>query len=137
MQSLARNLGISRDVTFTGQANGIEMMAGFDVFLLPSRYEGLPYALLEAAASGLPIITTDVGGAGVVVRDGENGYVLPEQNVEQLADLLIELAGREDLRHAMSHRSTEIAMQFTVDRMVADTLDVYNELLAAPGASDL
>ena len=137
MQSLARSLGISQYVTFTGQANGIEMMAGFDVFLLPSRYEGLPYALLEAAASGLPIITTDVGGAGVVVRDGENGYVLPEQNVEQLADLLLELARREDLRHAMSHRSTEIAMQFTVDRMVADTLDVYNELLAAPGASDL
>jgi len=137
MQSLVRDLGISRDVTFTGQANGIEMMAGFDVFLMPSRYEGLPYALLEAAASGLPIIATDVGGAGVVVRDGENGFILPEQNVELLADLLIELSRRDDLRHAMSHRSTELAMQFTVDRMVADTLEVYNELLEARGTSDL
>ncbi|MFW2403882.1 MAG: glycosyltransferase family 4 protein [Gammaproteobacteria bacterium] len=132
MQSLARNLGVARDVTFTGHANGIEMMAGFDVFLLPSRYEGLPYALLEAAASGLPIITTDVGGAGVVVQDGENGYVLPEQSAELLADRLTELARNGQLRHEMSACSAQIAEKFTVDRMVADTIAVYEEALAAP-----
>jgi len=137
MRSLAYDFGITRQVTFTGPAEGVELMSAFDVFLLPSRYEGLPYVLLEAAASGLPIVSTDVGGARDVVNDGENGYVLPEQNVELLADRMRELARRPELRASMSRRATEIAKGFTADRMIDDVVDVYEELLADSPAARL
>lgn len=129
MRSLVHRFGLQREVTFTGAAVGTEMMAAFDTFVLASRYEGLPYVLIEAAASGLPIVCTDVGGARDIVDDAENGYVLAEQDVELLADRLLKLARRPELRDSMALRSLEIAADFTVDRMVDDTIRVYEELL--------
>lgn len=130
----ARTLGIAKHVSFTGHADGIEMMAGFDAFLLPSRYEAMPYVLLEAAASGLPIVMTDVGGAREVVRHGENGFVLPEPDVELLADHLTSLARSPELRSAMSRRSIEISRQFDIDGMVDATVRVYDDFRAAAEA---
>jgi glycosyltransferase involved in cell wall biosynthesis len=137
MESLAHHLGISRQVTFTGQADGVELMAGFDVFLLPSRYEGMPYVLIEAVSSGLPIVMTDVGGANIVVKNGQNGYVLPEPNIELLAERLAELATRPELRRTMSRRSAQIATQFSSDRMIDETISIYAELVRAPSTSGL
>jgi glycosyltransferase involved in cell wall biosynthesis len=104
------------------------------VFLLPSRYEGLPYVLLEAAANSLPTIMTDVGGAHLVVRNGENGIVLPQMQVELMADHLLSLAQQPELRRAMAARAEEIAATFSLDNMVDETLAVYAELapLSAP-----
>jgi glycosyltransferase involved in cell wall biosynthesis len=127
----ARTLGIAKHVSFTGHADGIEMMAAFDAFLLPSRYEAMPYVLLEAAASGLPIVMTNVGGAHEVVRHGENGFVLPEPDVELLADHLTALARSPELRSAMSRCSIEIGRQFDIDRMVDETVRVYEDFRAA------
>jgi len=136
LKSLAYQFGIARKVTFTGQAQGTEFMAGFDVFVLSSRYEGLPYVLLEAAASALPIISTDVGGVRDVVYDGENGFVLPTPAIELLADRLVEIARRRDLRVSMAHRSAEIGAGFTADRMVDETIAVYEELIADSAAKN-
>jgi len=125
MKTLAADLGIGPRVTFTGAANGAELMAAFDVFLLPSRYEGLPYVLLEAAANGLPTVMTDVGGAHLVVRHGENGLLLPQMQIELLVDHLLSLAQEPDLRSAMATRAVEIAATFSLDNMVDETLTVY------------
>jgi glycosyltransferase involved in cell wall biosynthesis len=130
MKTLAADLGLSRQVTFTGAANGAELMAAFDVFLLPSRYEGLPYVLLEAAAKALPIVMTDVGGAHLIVRDGENGFILPQIQLGQLADRLLLLAKKPELRSAMAMKSAEIAASFSLDNMVDGTLAVYRELVS-------
>ncbi len=135
MKTLAADLGVGRQVTFTGAANGAEFMAAFDVFVLPSRYEGLPYVLLEAAVNGLPTVMTDVGGAHLVVRHGENGFVLPQMQIELLVDRLLLLAQDSDLRRAMSIRATEIAAAFSLDNMVDETLSVYAELSSSPAVS--
>ena len=62
LRALARELDIAPRAVFPGALPGLEAMAAFDVFVLPSRYEGMPYVLLEAAATGLPIVMADVGG---------------------------------------------------------------------------
>lgn len=130
MKKLSADLGISHHVIFAGAASGTELMAGFDVFLMPSRYEGMPYVLLEAAASSLPIVMTDVGGADLVVRDAENGYVVGRAQHDALVDRLMSLARQPELRQRMSIRSAEIAADFSLDRMISGTLSVYEELVA-------
>jgi glycosyltransferase involved in cell wall biosynthesis len=130
MKTLVANLGVTQQVLFTGNANGAELMAAFDVFLLPSRYEGMPYVLLEAAANALPIVMTDVGGAHLVVHDGENGFVLPQMPNELLADRLLLLANEPELRRTMAKKSAEIAATFSLDNMVDGTLSIYAELVS-------
>lgn len=93
---------------------------------LPSYREGLPRALLEAAASGLPIVTTDVPGCREVVRDGYNGYLVPPRESVSLADALEKLIRSASERELMGLRGRALVLeQFTLDRVVAETLKLY------------
>jgi glycosyltransferase involved in cell wall biosynthesis len=93
---------------------------------LPSYREGLPRALLEAAASGLPIVTTDVPGCRDVVRDGYNGYLVPPREPAALADALEKLIRDPDARALMGRRGRALVLeQFTLDRVVSETLKLY------------
>jgi len=126
LEAQAHRLGVGSRVVFTGHGDGPSLMAAFDVFVLPSRYEGFPYALLEAAARGLPILSTQVGGASAVVRSGENGYVISQADAAGgLARHLAGLLADADARGRMSRRSLEMAGSLGVDQMVARTLELY------------
>jgi glycosyltransferase involved in cell wall biosynthesis len=99
---------------------------------LPSYYrEGLPKVLLEAAACGLPIVATDAPGCREIVRDGENGFLVPVRDAETLAKALRNLIDHPALRAQMGRRGRQIVLEeFSQDRVIADTLAVYQELLA-------
>ena len=79
----------------------------FDVFMLPSDYEGLPIVILEAMSCGLPIVASDVGGISEIVRDGENGYTLPNK-ADMFTDKLKYILGDESVRSNMGKKSREI-----------------------------
>ena len=86
-------------IEWKGFQNDIrQIYADSDIAVLPSYSEGLPKSLLEACASGLPIVTTDNGGCLEVVDDGINGLIVPSQNSERLADALATLIGDRQLR---------------------------------------
>ena len=112
-------------------------MAAFVIFVLPSRYEAFPYVLLEAAARSLPIVMTETGGAHSVVRHEENGFVVPQSQIDFLAARLGQLAGDSKLLQQMSACSYAIASEFTVDNMVDKTLQVYADALALPEESSI
>ncbi len=107
---------------------------------LPSYYgEGLPKALLEAAACGLPIVTTNIPGCREVVRDRDNGLLVPARDAHALAKALRELAEDAALRARMGRRGREIVLaEFAQDRVIAEILAVYGELLGqSPSPSPL
>lgn len=94
---------------------------------LPSYREGLPRALLEAAASGLAIVTTDVPGCRDVVRDGHNGYLVPPREAAPLADALEKLIRDGEARERMGRRGRALVLdRFTLDRVVAETMTLYH-----------
>jgi glycosyltransferase involved in cell wall biosynthesis len=102
------------------------------VVCLPSYREGLPKALLEAAACGRPIVATDVPGCREIARHRENGLLVPVKDGVALADALQDLIENPDLRLNMGKRGQEIAeREFSVEKVVSDTLAVYEELLAS------
>jgi len=110
-----------------------QVLAQCHIVCLPSHGgEGVPRSLLEAAASGKPIVATDVSGCRDVVRDGENGFLVPAQQIAPLAEAIERLVHDGELRRVMGERGRKRALaEFSVDIVAAQTLQVYEELFAS------
>jgi glycosyltransferase involved in cell wall biosynthesis len=101
------------------------------IVCLPSYREGLPKALIEGAAARRALVTCDVPGCREVVRDGDNGLLVPARDSAALAGALRRLLADRELRRRMAERSRERAVQeFSLERVIAATLSVYRELAA-------
>jgi glycosyltransferase involved in cell wall biosynthesis len=118
-------------VLLLGDTIAPSLLPAFDVFCLPSRYEGMPYVLLEALAAGLPIVATRVGGATTCVAEGENGFIVEPGNASLLARPLLELARDASLRNRLALGSRHRAARFSATQMVENTLEVYRRVLSS------
>ena len=119
-------------VEWWGQREDIPaVLAACSIVCLPSYREGLPTSLIEAAACGRPIVTTNAPGCREVVRDGDNGFLVPGRDAPALAQALKRLLSNPALRVRMGARSRERAeAEFAEARIVAETMAVYEELLS-------
>lgn len=116
-------------VPFAGKVE--PYLAALDVFVLPSYWEGLPIAVLEAMAMGLPVVATAVNGTPEAVIDGETGWLVPSHDAAALADRLTAMSADPAARARMGARAREVALErFTVEQMVDKTLDLYLRLSA-------
>jgi glycosyltransferase involved in cell wall biosynthesis len=105
------------------------VLAQSHIVCLPSYREGVPKALIEAAACGRPIVTTDVPGCREIVRHGENGLLVPARDAVALAEALRKLIENPDLRRQMGKKGREIAAaEFSTEIIVGKIMDVYREL---------
>lgn len=128
----AQRSGLYRRVRFVGARNDIpRVMASVQGLILPSRWEGMPYVVLEAMAAGLPVLAHPVDGARDVVRDGETGILCEGIGVEPLlAGWKRFAAASESERQSWGSRGKEaVAQQYSQQAMVQGTLQVYSELL--------
>ena len=117
-------------VVYRGRSEEMpSVFAEADIVALPTYYgEGLPKVLIEAAACGLPIVTTDWPGCREVVHDGENGLLVPIRDAVRLADAIERLARNPELRRRMGARGRERAVaEWGLDSVVAQTLALYTE----------
>lgn len=131
LEQLAMNLGIEESVHFLGYRTDLDrVMAAADVVALSSDNEGTPVSLIEAAASGRPVVATDVGGVRDVVTD-ETGIVVEPDDPEALAGGMVTLARNDDLRRRMGERArTHSIGNFSAGRLVGDIDSLYRELLS-------
>jgi glycosyltransferase involved in cell wall biosynthesis len=114
------------------QAEMTAVYADADIACLPTYTEGMPKSLVEAAACGLPIVTTDWPGCRDLVADGENGILVPIKDPRALADALEKLARDPSLRAEMGrHGRARVERDFAVETITRKTLELYRELLAA------
>ena len=115
-------------VTLTGRIRDASMyMPAFDVFLLPSIKEGLPYTILEAGAAGLPIVATSVGGIPEIIDDMQSGMLVRPKNAREIAGALRLFVEDENKRKAFGERlRTTITSQFTLEAMVSATQRIYD-----------
>jgi len=130
LQSMAATLGLANDVLFLGNWRpAAEVFALLDVFVLPSVVEGLPLALLEAMAAGVPVVATTVGGVPEVIAHGVNGLLVPPASPPALADAIASLAGSAALRQQLRERGrATVAAGFTEERYLAALAALYREL---------
>ncbi|MFP4063046.1 MAG: glycosyltransferase, partial [Halochromatium sp.] len=108
-------------------------LRGSHLVVLPSYREGLPRALIEAAASGRAVITNNVPGCRDVVRDGDNGLLVPPRDSAALAGAIRTLLADPERRRAMGRRGRERAeAEFSIEEVVQRHLAVYEALLQQP-----
>ena len=125
MESYAQSLGIQDRVRFLGsQENVYPYLHDADVFVLPSRYEGMPMTVIEAMGTGLPIVASNVGGIPDMVKDGESG-LLTTLAPEEIARCCASLLGDEKLRQSLGRRARAESERFSAEEMARSYCRVY------------
>jgi glycosyltransferase involved in cell wall biosynthesis len=133
LEDAARGFGLDRRVRFLGWRRDLEdLYAASDVFLLTSRNEGTPVAIIEAMAAGVPPVSTDVGGVRDVIDSPLVGLLAPFGDVERLAEAVLRLLGDDVERRAMGARArARVMAAYSIDRLVDDIVGLYDELTAS------
>lgn len=127
IESMIIENGLGSRVLLAGWRRDIPgFLSALDIFMLASRWEGLPVSVMEAMASGLPVVATDTGGISELVIDGKNGYLVPVGDTCAMADILLRLAGDGALRSEISSRSEIRGADWTARDMVIKTERLYS-----------
>ncbi len=132
MTVLAQELGLAERVSFLGIRQDVpELMNAADAYVMSSAWEGMPNVLLEAHATGLPVVATDVGGNREVVLHEKTGVLAPPKNPEALAQAMLRLMAlpQEDRRRMGEAARQHIEANFSLDRVVDQWEVLYKELL--------
>jgi len=132
LRSLAGRLGLQDRITILGRLDREALLreyANADLFVLPSLFEPFGIVLLEAMASGLPVVATRVGGIPEVVVEGRTGLLVDPDKPEQLAESVRRLCQDEGLRHSLGRAGRERAKLFSWETIAAQTREVYSEAL--------
>jgi glycosyltransferase involved in cell wall biosynthesis len=126
-----RDLGLRENFLFLGRRNDVPaILACCDIAVLPSLAEGLPNAVLEYLAAGLPVVASALGGNLEIIQDGRTGLLVPPQDSQALAAALNKVLSDEDLadRTALAGHDY-VKRHFSFERLVADIDTLYAKLL--------
>ena len=137
LRAQAQELGVADLVHFLGTRRDLpQLYRAMDVFVLPSLWEGLPLVLLKAMAAGLPVVATQVSGSREVIIDGENGCLVPPGQPEPLAQAILKLYQRPDLRLAWGQQARgTIAQKYSQQAMLRQLEALYQSLVPRPPQS--
>lgn len=132
LRELATEIGIASRTAFLGTRRDIrELLAGLDVACLSSVHEGVPIALIEAMAAGVPVVATHCGAINDIVEDGEQGYVVPVGDVDAFADRLATLAHSESLRRQLGKNGrARVEREMRIDITARGYEHLLEELVA-------
>jgi UDP-glucose:(heptosyl)LPS alpha-1,3-glucosyltransferase len=136
-EKLASRLGVARRTVFWGPQKEVgQFYAAADIFVLPTLYDPFPTVVLEAMASGLPVITTAECGAAEIITHGEQGFVLKSAvDAGELA-LFMGRLYQKDLRWSMSQKAVERAARFPIERTIHELDALYRTLLQSHSQVD-
>ncbi|MGI0116723.1 TIGR03088 family PEP-CTERM/XrtA system glycosyltransferase [Zooshikella sp. RANM57] len=130
LQSMAEKAGVASSVWFAGVRQDIpQLMRRFAIFVLPSLAEGISNTILEAMASGLPVVATDVGGNSELIQHQQNGMIVPVDNVAALAEAIHQYLKDTERRkqHGLAARQ-HVVETFSMDAMVNRYTSIYDQL---------
>ncbi len=130
-ETLVRRLGLDGKVLFLDPRDALdEFFRSIDIFVMPSLWEGLPYALLEAMGHGLCVVATRVGGMEQAVTDGVSGRLVPPGDAEALSRAIIRLLDRPDARAELGAEArATISQRFLLSDMVSKVEKIYQAAL--------
>jgi len=140
LQELANSLDISENIVFSGfvpEEDLPVLYASSDVLVFPTTHvEGFPLVLAEALASGLPIISSKIGGTPAAVSHGETGFLFEPRDISALVSYLMRLLSDDEIRLKMAENARKISLErFSAERMAARTLGVYRRVSQQAQAS--
>lgn len=132
LEEQAENLGVSSKINFAGRIehnNLPEIYQSADIFVLPSLNEGMSNTILEAVASGLPVVATDTGGTKELVKNGINGLIVKMKDAGDLAEKIEKLITDENLRQKMALESRDLTLKFSWKSIAEEYLKLFKKIL--------
>lgn len=125
VEAYAEKLGIREKVIFHGSQSDVHpYLHNADIFLLPSKFEGMPMTIIEAMGTGLPVVASAVGGVPDMLRSGESG-MLVSQEPQAVADAVLQLLQREDLRKTLGENARADSRKFSAEHMAEAYCNIY------------
>ena len=134
LQSLASQLGVEDNITFTKRVNNSKVavyLAASDMFVLPTLSEGYPNTIAEAMASGLPIVSTSVRGLSEIIADGRNGFIVTPRNPTELAKKILLTLRSDVLRGEISTNNRAWAKLHTWEKVVGRLMEAYSKVVCS------
>ena len=132
LQKLCDDLAVGQTVVFLGKRDQDKLpyyYSAAELVVMPSHYESFGMVALEAMACGTPVIASEVGGLAYLVRDGETGFTIPDQEPEELCDKISWLLNDRELHETMSARAVEYAQDYAWEKIAKQIVEVYKELV--------
>jgi len=132
LQKLCDDLCVGQTVVFLGKRDQDRLpyyYSAAELLVMPSHYESFGMVALEAMACGTPVIASEVGGLAYLVRDGETGFTVPDQEPELLSEKITWLLDDHELHRTMSERAVEYAQDYAWEKIACQIVDVYKELV--------
>ena len=137
LKSQAEKLGLSESVIFTGARRDVpEILKALDIFVMPSLWEGFPVSLLEAFATGLPVVVSPVGGVVDAVKDRVSGLYVEPEDVDGLVAQISKLLKDNEMATGLGTEARKVVEEsFSVSCMVDSLAELYTDVLARRGAT--
>ena len=136
LQRMAAERGVEPNLHFLGTISEEEKLAllrASDVLPFPSRYEGFGLPLLEGMAAGVPVISTNIPVVNEIVRDGENGLLIPYDDTAALARAMLDVLEQPELRaRLVAGGARSMADSFDPDMLVQQVIDAYRSVVPSP-----
>jgi len=132
LQKLCDDLAVGQTVVFLGKRDQDKLpyyYSAAELVVMPSHYESFGMVALEAMACGTPVIASEVGGLAYLVRDGETGFTIPDQEPDTLCEKISWLLNDHHLHETMSRRAVEYAQDYAWEKIAKQIVDVYGSLL--------
>jgi len=131
LTEMIKQYEMEENIKFTGKRDDIpEILKTSDIFILPSRSDGLCLALIEALAAGLPCVASRVGGVPEVITHGKDGLLFERENSQELAESLIKLIENQTLRTKLASKASSRAREFNMEAYVDRVFECYQTLTA-------
>ncbi|MCK6539041.1 MAG: glycosyltransferase [Anaerolineales bacterium] len=132
LQKLCDELAMGQTVVFLGMRDQDKLpyyYSAAEVLVMPSHYESFGMVALEAMACGTPVIASEVGGLAYLVRDGETGFTIPDQEPEKLCEKISWLLNDPELHESMSRRAVEYAQDYAWEKIAKQIVETYRGLI--------
>ena len=134
LQKLCDDLSVGQTVVFLGKRDQDKLpyyYSAAELVVMPSHYESFGMVALEAMACGTPVIASEVGGLAYLVKDGETGFTIPDQEPDTLCEKISWLLNDHELHASMSRRAVEYAQDYAWEKIAKQIVNVYEGLLVA------
>ncbi|KPL14836.1 hypothetical protein AMJ74_02655, partial [candidate division WOR_3 bacterium SM1_77] len=129
MRSLVKEAHLERSILFLGVRDDIpELIANFDIFILPSLWEGMPRSIIEAMALSKPVIAYDIAGIREIVENGENGIVVPVHDSSEMCRKIEYLSHHPAIRRKLTMQARVTARKYDFNKVVLRIERIYREL---------
>jgi glycosyltransferase involved in cell wall biosynthesis len=121
---------LTENVLLKGYTKNIsETLNSFDLFVLPSRYEGIPYVVLEAMKESVPVLATDVGGMNEVIKNKLNGVLVKKECAEELAEETIAIYKSVEFRNSIIQNARkDFEEKYTIEKTIKTIESVYSQI---------